>query len=54
MPPLLLAELPPLPEEVEYRFVGSDLILRDVQASLIVDFAPRCLRRPAAAAANRP
>jgi hypothetical protein len=38
MPPSLLANLPKLPEELEYRFVGRHLILRDVGASLIVDF----------------
>ena len=40
MPPNLLANLPKLPEELEYRVVGKDLILRDVPANLIVDFMP--------------
>jgi hypothetical protein len=40
MPPCLLAALPPLPPELEYRFVGRDLILWDVHAGLIVDFVP--------------
>jgi hypothetical protein len=44
MPPLLLSELPALPKEVEYRIVGSDLIVRDVQANLVVDVAPGCAR----------
>ncbi len=37
-PPSLLLDLPPLPPEVEYRIVGHDLVLRDVDANLIVDF----------------
>jgi hypothetical protein len=39
-PPSLLLNLPPLPPEVEYRIVGHSLILRDVEANLIVDFIP--------------
>jgi hypothetical protein len=37
-PPSLLANFPELPKEVEYRIVGHDLILRDVDANLIIDF----------------
>ena len=44
MPPCLLAALPPLPEELEYRFLGGDLILVDLHARLMVDFIPRALR----------
>ena len=40
MPPCVLAALPPLPAELQYRFVGRDLILWDVHAGLIVDFVP--------------
>jgi hypothetical protein len=36
-PASLLATLPPLPEDLEYRFVGRHLILRDVKANIIVD-----------------
>jgi hypothetical protein len=43
---MLLDVLPRLPEELEYRFVGRDLILRDVKANLIVDFIPGILARP--------
>jgi hypothetical protein len=35
--PALLLELPPLPVDVEYRIVGSDLILIDLRAGLVVD-----------------
>jgi hypothetical protein len=37
MPPCVLEVLPPLPPELQYRFVGTDLVLVDVHASLIVD-----------------
>jgi hypothetical protein len=40
VPPSLLLKLPTLPEELEYRFLGRHLILRDVRANLIVDFIP--------------
>jgi hypothetical protein len=39
VPPSVLLVLPPLPaDELEYRFVGRDLILLDVGANLIVDY----------------
>ena len=44
MPPCLLAALPSLPPELQYRFVGRDLILWDVHAGLIVDFVPDAIR----------
>jgi hypothetical protein len=37
MPPQVLMALPPLPDELEYRFVGRDLVLIDVHANLVVD-----------------
>jgi hypothetical protein len=37
VPPLILARLQPLPDGLEYRFMGRDLILRDTKANLIVD-----------------
>jgi len=40
VPPLILQRLQPLPEGVEYRFMGRDLILRDTKANLIVDVLP--------------
>lgn len=40
MPPTLLLKLPKLPEEVKYRFVGRNLILRDGEANVILDFIP--------------
>ena len=38
MPPDVLAALPKLPEELEYRFVGNRLILLDTQAHIIIDY----------------
>jgi len=45
MPPSLLAALPPLPKELEYRIVGTYLVLRDVDASLVIDFIPAAVPR---------
>jgi len=42
-PAALLAALPPLPQEIEYRFVGRHLILRDVKANIIIDVLPNVL-----------
>lgn len=42
-PPTLLANLPPLPKELDYRVVGHSLILRDAEANLIVDFIDRVM-----------
>ena len=38
MPTTLLLKLPQLPAEVTYQFVGRDLILRDTEANVILDF----------------
>ena len=39
VPASLLLVLPPLPPNIlEYRFVGRDLILRDTEANMIVDY----------------
>jgi hypothetical protein len=44
VPAKLLLNLPTLPEELEYRIVGKDLILRDTGADLIVDFIPNVIK----------
>ena len=41
--PCVIAALPPLPPELQYRIVGDTLVLIDVHASLIVDLLPRAL-----------
>lgn len=44
VPPSLLLEFPKLPEQVvTYRIVGHDLILLDVEASLVVDKIPQII-----------
>jgi hypothetical protein len=41
--PCVIEALPELPPELQYRIVGTDLILIDVHASLIVDILPSAL-----------
>lgn len=43
VPPVLLQELPRLPDTLEYRFMGRALVLRDVSANLIVDLVEKAL-----------
>ena len=43
MPPPVLAALPPLEEDLEYRFIGRRLVLLDVHAHLIVDYTDEVL-----------
>ena len=40
VPPNVLAVLPRLPDDVQYRFVGRHLILLDTRASVILDRIP--------------
>jgi hypothetical protein len=40
VPPQLLAALPRLPAELQYRIIGNALVLWDHHANLIVDFLP--------------
>jgi hypothetical protein len=53
VPPSLLLKLPTLPEELEYRFLGRHLILRDIKANLIVDFIPNVVPAVPAKTAGR-
>ena len=43
VPPNILQNLPKLPEQLEYRVVGKHLILRDVDANVIVDYIPNAI-----------
>jgi hypothetical protein len=43
-PGSLLQHLPVLQKGVEYRMVGSTLVLRDTEANLVVDYLPNALR----------
>jgi hypothetical protein len=45
MPPQVLARLPKLPEELEYRFIGSRLILLDVHSHTVADYIENILPR---------
>ena len=44
VPSNVLANLPMLPKELEYRIVNKDLILMDADANLIVDFIPNAIQ----------
>jgi hypothetical protein len=41
--PCVIKALPELPPELQYRIVGTDLVLIDVHASLVVDILPSAL-----------
>jgi hypothetical protein len=43
VPPTLLRGLPRLPDEVEYRILGSTLLIVDRKANMIVDFIPNAI-----------
>jgi hypothetical protein len=38
VPPNVLSSLPQLPKDIEYRFIGKHLVLRDSRANLIIDY----------------
>jgi len=44
VPPNILAVLPTLPDDIQYRFLGRHLILYDTRASLILDRIPYAIR----------
>ena len=44
VPPNILARLPRLPDDVQYRFLGRHLILHDTRANLILDRIPYAIR----------
>lgn len=43
VPAPVLLRMPQLPKELEYRFVGKNLVLRDTVANTIVDFIPQAM-----------
>lgn len=43
MPPALLLKLPQLPQEMRYRFVGTNLLLVDRENNVIVDYMTNAL-----------
>ena len=44
MPALVLARLPALPDDIQFRFVGRHLVLYDVRANTIIDRIPNAIR----------
>jgi hypothetical protein len=44
VPPNVLALLPRLPDDIQYRFVGRHLILLDTRASVILDRIPHAIQ----------
>jgi hypothetical protein len=44
-PPLLLQELPPLPDNLQYRFFGRHLIILDGDVEIVVDYVQNVLPR---------
>jgi hypothetical protein len=52
LPPRLIESLPPLPKQLEYDFTGRAIVLRDVDADVVVDFLPNAL--PVAAPGEPP
>ena len=42
-PPSLLISLPQLPTGLEYRLVGKELVIRDVDANIVVDYVANAL-----------
>lgn len=45
LPAQMLSHFPVLPKELEYRFIGTDLILMDIAAFLIVDVIPNAIAK---------
>jgi hypothetical protein len=50
VPPRLVDVLPPLPNQLEYDFSGRTLILRDIDADVVIDYLADVLPVPAASA----
>jgi hypothetical protein len=44
VPGTILAALPALPDDVQYRFLGRHLILLDIRANVILDHIPYAIR----------
>jgi hypothetical protein len=42
-PPTLLLNLPELPDGLEYRLLNRELVLRDTEGNVIVDYVPNAL-----------
>ena len=51
--PTLIPALPPLPDELQYRFVDRDLVLIDTHADMVVDILVNALPAPRAGGAAK-
>jgi hypothetical protein len=45
VPPLLLANLPRLPDNLQYRYFGQHLVLLDGDTEIVVDYIPNAIPR---------
>ncbi|MGH9349402.1 MAG: hypothetical protein ACRD26_19300 [Vicinamibacterales bacterium] len=45
VPPLLLASLPPLPDNLQYRFFGRHVVILDGDVRIVVDYVPEAVPR---------
>ena len=43
MPPQVLLLLPALPPQLEFRFVGEDLVLLDLESAMVVDYVDEAI-----------
>jgi hypothetical protein len=43
VPPLLLASLPRLPDNLQYRFFGRHMVLLDGDTELVIDYVRNAL-----------
>jgi hypothetical protein len=46
MPPCILEAYPRLPTVLQYRFVGRDLLIIDIEAGLVVDILSKAIPKP--------
>jgi len=53
MPPRVLAKLPKLPDELEYRFIANHLIIMDVHAHIMLDYVLDAIPADPAAARDK-
>ena len=51
VPPRLMEILPPLPKQLEYDFTDATLVLRDIDADVVVDYLPAAFPEKATAVA---
>jgi hypothetical protein len=45
VPPLLLAKLPRLPDNLQYRFFGRHMVILDGDVEIVVDYIPNVFQR---------